>query len=200
MGTRLARCTLLVGIGLLLSPGWAHGQLTDTSSHTPSNYWTFVPPAAGSSYTDPVFGTRIRRLSNAPASPNNADGGHLTWVMDEYSTISAFNQDRTRLILQHDSYFGLYDGEGRYLGDLPWGVHASSEPRWSRTQPSVLYFINGNRLERHDVATGATLVVHTSAVVDRRQADGAQDAVRHRARARDLQEVAAAGMVVELDH
>jgi hypothetical protein len=38
------------------------------------------------------------------------------------------------------------------------------------------------------------------AVVDGGQADGAQDAVGHRAGARDLQEVAAAGVFVESDH
>src|SRR5688500_20294646 len=38
------------------------------------------------------------------------------------------------------------------------------------------------------------------AVVDGGQADGPQDAVRHRAGARDLEEVAASEVVVELQH
>jgi len=38
------------------------------------------------------------------------------------------------------------------------------------------------------------------AVVDRRQAHRPQDAIGHRARAGDLQEVAAAGVVVERQH
>jgi hypothetical protein len=37
-------------------------------------------------------------------------------------------------------------------------------------------------------------------MIDGRQADRPQDAIRHRARARDLQEVAAAGVQVEGDH
>ena len=45
----------------------------------------------------------------------------------------------TRLVLQHYSYFALYDGAGNYLRDFPFEVHASSQPRWSRTEPAVLY-------------------------------------------------------------
>ena len=117
--TRLVTSLLLL---TLIAASPAFGQLTDTAPHVPPDYNGFQPPARGQSYTDPVFGTSIQRLSDAVSSPNNADGGNLTWVMNEYSTMTAFNADRSRFILQHDSYFGLYDGNGNHLGDLPWDL------------------------------------------------------------------------------
>ncbi len=162
MQNRTLRCVLLLVVaGCLFPLGAARAYLSDTAPHTPPSYKSFVPPAKGGTYTDPVFGTEIKRLSNALASPDDADGGNLTWVMNEYSTMSAFNSDRSRFILQHDSYFGLYDGQGTYLRDLPFQVYASSEPRWSRKSANVLYFVNGNQLKSYDVSTDATKVLHT---------------------------------------
>jgi hypothetical protein len=139
----------------------ARAELTDTAVHAPANYYGFLPPARGGSYVDAVFGTTIQRVSDAVSSPDNAAGGTLTWVMTEYASMSAFNSSNTRFILQHNSYYGLYDGQGTYLGDLPFEIHASSEPRWSRTDDASLYYVHGNQLKKHDVGTGATSVVHT---------------------------------------
>jgi hypothetical protein len=120
-----------------------------------------TPPAAGGSYVDPVFGTEIWRLSDALGTANDADGGQLTFVVNEYATMSAFNHDHSRFILQHDSYFGLYDGAGRFLANLPFEVHAGAEPRWSRSDPRTLYYLWGNQLRSLDVETGDASVVHT---------------------------------------
>jgi hypothetical protein len=90
---------------------------------------------------------------------NNAGTGSLTSVSTEYSTASPWNSDNSRLILQHQSYFGLYDGNGAYLRDLPFAVNASSEPRWSRRDANVLYFVSGKSLMKLDVAAGAASVV-----------------------------------------
>src|SRR5262245_17135067 len=94
------------------------------------------------------------------ASPDSAGRGPLTSVSTEYSTASPFNSDGTRLILLHQSYFGLYDGAGRFLGDLPLEVSAASEPRWSRRDPNALYFVRGNSLLKLDVASGQVVPVH----------------------------------------
>ena len=111
--------TVALGAGAFALTAVAFADLTDAAVHTPPSYYSYEPPAAGGSYTDPVFGTAVRRLSNAPAMTDNAGGGSLPWVMTEYSTMSAFNRDNTRFVLQHGSYYGLYDGVGNYLGDLP---------------------------------------------------------------------------------
>jgi hypothetical protein len=149
-------------LGVFLLAAAAPAELTDKSSHTPPNYYAFLPPAEGSSYVDPVFGTSIRRLTDARSTPNSAgDSNFLTWAMQEYSTVAAFNSDDSRFLLQHDSYFALYDGQGNWLRDLPFEIHASAQPRWSRTNNNVLYFINGNRVKSFNVATSAMSTVRT---------------------------------------
>jgi hypothetical protein len=125
----------------------------------PPLYDSFLPPAVGASYTDPVFGVAIRRLSDAPTLPNNFAGGELLFVSTEYPTASPFNSTNSRLILQHQGYFGLYDGDGNYVQDLPFAANAGSEPRWSRSDPDILYYVAGNSLMHLDVATGTSTVV-----------------------------------------
>lgn len=154
-------CALLVTVAAVLPWSPAHAYLTDGQVHTPPDYYSFKPPAVGGTYTDPVFGTEIVRMSDGLATPDQADGGRVTYAMNEYATMSAINDDGSWIILQHDSYFALYDGQGRYVRDLPLAVYAGSEPRWSRKDPNVFYFVNGNTLKRHDVSSGSTSVVRT---------------------------------------
>lgn len=161
MKTPLGR-RLLAGsaLWLALSSAVVLAYLTDAAVHRPPNYYNFAPPHVDASYADPVFGTSVKRITDAMVTPNNAGVGNLSYITNEYSTMSPFNLDNTRLILQHESYFGLYDGSGRYLRDLPFSVYASSEPRWSRKDPSLLYFINGNTLYKVDVETDDVSTVH----------------------------------------
>jgi hypothetical protein len=167
---------LVVCTACLAASAASFAYLTDTSVHRPRDYYTFVPPAAGSSYGDAVFGTSIKRISDARSTADAAGGrGSLEFITNEYSTMSPFNSDGTRLILQHHSYFGLYDGEGRFLKNLPFEVSASAEPRWSRREPGVLYFVRGNELKRLDTGSGATSLVHAFREYGRIQGHGESD-------------------------
>jgi hypothetical protein len=132
----------------------------DSGKNVPISYFTFVPPAAGETYLDPAFGTSIRRISNALNTRNAADTGPLALIGNEYATMSPFNIDNSRLLLTHQSYFALYDGDGRYLNDLPFEITAASEPRWSRHAANVLYYVTGNRLKQYDTASGIVSLVH----------------------------------------
>src|SRR5262249_52955243 len=58
-------------------------------------------------------------------------------------------------------YFGLYDGSGNYLRDLPLEINSSSEPRWSRSDANTLYYHYTNQLKTYNISTGAFTVVHT---------------------------------------
>ena len=145
----------------VVSAQGALAQLTDTNVHTPPDYSTFQPPAAGGSYADPVFGASIQRVTNAPATQNLDRGGNLISITDEYSTMSPFNLDNSRILLIQQSYFGLYDGNGAFLKALPMEVNASSEPRWSRDDPNTFYYHAGNQLKKYDVSTDSASVVHT---------------------------------------
>jgi len=140
----------------------ATSSSTSSSSVAPANYDSFQPPSGiGATYTDPDFGTVVKRLSDAMNMTDNAGHGGLTTVTTEYPTASPFNRDNSRLILQHASYYGLYDGSGAYLRDLPFAVNASTEPRWSRTDPNTLFYVSGNSLMKLDVPSGSPSVVHT---------------------------------------
>jgi hypothetical protein len=75
--------------------------------------------------------------------------------------MTPFNSDNSRIILVHQSYFGLYDGTGFYLRDLPLEINASSEPRWSRKDNHTLYYVHGNQFKAYDISSGATTIVHT---------------------------------------
>jgi hypothetical protein len=139
----------------------AHAYLTDAGVYVPLNYYTFLPPAAGGSFVDGNFGTSVKRISNAMGTKSNISSGNLTQITNEYSTMSPFNNDDTFLILQHDSYFGLYSGSGTYLRDLPFAINTGSEPRWSRTDVNVIYFLSNNQLKQFNVATQVMSTVHT---------------------------------------
>jgi len=149
--------SFLIVAGCIIS---AQAQVTTNSVEPAPSYSTFVPPGAGASYVDPVFGSTIKRLTNANAMANADRGGNLTWIENEYSTMSPFNSDNSRCILLHESYFGLYDGDGAFLYSLPLEINASSEPRWSRSNNAVLYFHSGNSLKSYNVTTSAMVVMH----------------------------------------
>jgi MBG domain (YGX type) len=143
-------------------PPVVNAYVTDKNIYTPPDYLTFRPPAVGSSYTDsPGFNTPIKRLSDSMHTTDAGTGNpSVVMISTEYSTMSPFNQDNSKLILVHLSYFGLYDGAGNFIRNLPLQINASSEPRWSRSDPNVLYYLQGNQLKQYNVETGATSVVH----------------------------------------
>jgi hypothetical protein len=142
--------------------GSAMAQITSTGIELAPQYDTFIPPTVTGSYNDPVFGSNIQRVSNALAMPNNAGSGYLPWIENEYSTMSAFNNNNSRFILVHSSYFGLYNGvTGAYMNDLPFEINASSEPRWSRKDLVTLYYHSGNQIKSYNTSTGGINVVHT---------------------------------------
>jgi len=147
--------------GLILAQA-ASTYLQERHVQPPPDYRTFVPPKAGGSYRDPMFGTSIKRISDATKTPDVAGGrSQLAFIVNEYSTMSPFNQDGSRLLLLHLSYFALYDGEGNFIENLPFEISSSSEPRWSRKNPSILFYVSENQLKQFDVASRKASVVHT---------------------------------------
>src|SRR5205809_1392820 len=136
--------------------------VVDTNVHFPDpDYYNFRPPRVGGSYTDNAFGTSIKRITDALATPNAYAGGTLTFISGEYSTMTPFNRDNSRILLVHQSYFALYDGSGNLLKNLPIEVNASIQPRWSRSDANLFYYKYGNQLRQYNVATDAISLVHT---------------------------------------
>jgi hypothetical protein len=117
----------------------------------PPEYESLTPPPPGGSYEDPVFGTTIKRLTDATRIPI---GGYVP----VYSQHSAFNLDDTYLVLAHNSGGSLllFDGNGTFLRLLD-EAGVADEARWSRVNPHWLYYHAGNRIRRLDVATGQSV-------------------------------------------
>jgi O-antigen/teichoic acid export membrane protein len=158
--SRPSRSALLLAGTLSLlgttAPLMAH--VTDASTYAPAGYSAFVPPGRGETYMDPAFATTVKRISDARATPNSAGEGNLVRITHEYATVSPFNHDNSLLILAHQSYYALYDGSGDYLRDLPFEM---TEPRWSRHDPEVIYYLSGNQLKQYDVGTRAASTVRS---------------------------------------
>ncbi|HWJ39480.1 MAG TPA: hypothetical protein VNT29_00025, partial [Candidatus Limnocylindrales bacterium] len=69
-----------------------------------------------------------------------------------------WNCDNSRMLLLANSYFRMYDWPANSVKDLVI-LDASSEPRWSRTDPNVLFFHTGNTLKMLHVASETVTVV-----------------------------------------
>jgi hypothetical protein len=102
---------------------------------------TIAPPALGASFTDPVFGTRVWRLTRVP----EPGAGSAPGIVPEYSKAQAFNADQTRLLLRDtDGATLLYDARTpRLLGRLPI-PEGDVEPRWSPRDPDRLTYLLGD--------------------------------------------------------
>ena len=72
MSTFFRRSFVLSAALLVLSSLVVYAAITDSAVHAPPDYDTFVPPAVGASYADPVFGTSVKRLSDAMTMTDNA--------------------------------------------------------------------------------------------------------------------------------
>ena len=150
-------------IGLTFLAANVSAYTNDSNVYLPPTYYSFVPPPAGGSYVDPVFGTTINRISDAAHTLRADTGGILSGVEAEYSTKSPFNADNSKILLVEFSYFALYDGATLKRIKPLTSVSASSEPLWSRSDPNTFYFHpnNSNQLKTYNIATDAQTVVHT---------------------------------------
>jgi uncharacterized protein (TIGR03437 family) len=154
---------LIVGGGLTVAD-YASGQKVihqfspgiqdDGKTYLPAGYPNFAPPPAGLKFTDGVFGTLITRLSNGFTQFNDP-------VHHEYSSMSPFNADNTRVLL-------LGEFNGFFVADLRGNVIVSAdalnlgglqEPRWSLTDRNIFYYHEDNQLRKYDLATRARTVV-----------------------------------------
>ena len=129
----------------------AHGRATgdvlcgvadDGLAHPPPHFNDFVPPGKGESYTDPQYGCAVVRLTDAKAQFKLA-------VHHEYSTISAVNENDTRVMLITEWGQGtIVDMTGKVVveprdfpainaGNVPWAIRPSDA--FYYTAKNVLY-------------------------------------------------------------
>ncbi len=111
---------------------------------------TRAKPAPGRTYTDPSFGSRITRITNANAIPSGI-------IKTMYNTVQAWNADESRLILWHrgDGHH-MYDGKTYAHMERLNIVPADLEQVfWSSVRPSILYYVNAGSSVQVSTATGS---------------------------------------------
>jgi uncharacterized protein (TIGR03437 family) len=152
--------TMAAAVSTAIVFGGEHcfAYVTNTRSYQPPGYFQFTPPAVGADYIDPVFGTTIRRITQAV---NRTYSTQVQWITTEYSTMSPFNSDNSKILLVERDRFALYGDRGNRYGSLA-NVAASSEPRWSLTNPNIFYFhlVESNQLMMYNIETNQQIAVH----------------------------------------
>jgi hypothetical protein len=102
----------------------------------------------GESYIDPIFNTKITRITDATKTldPGYGDTRNVINIVPEYPTICAFDPSDSYFILQHFSNYGLYKADGTYVKHLSF-IAASFEPRWYSN--NILLFIVNNEIRAY---------------------------------------------------
>jgi hypothetical protein len=136
------------------------GAKDDGLPHIPPSFNTFVPPGQGNSYSDPQYGCTITRLTNSKSEFNLA-------VHHQYATISAMNQNDTRIMLITEWGQGvIVDTAGHIVvgpHDFP-AINSGNVP-WARDSADVFYYTNKNTLYQGKIS-GSTVnstALHTFA-------------------------------------
>ncbi len=102
--------------------------------------------------TDPVFGTKITRISDESTFGGSANHRlqHL------YSKTQPWNSDMT-LIQMHSAQV-ILDAKTYQVVKMQSG---KDEAKWSTVDPDILYYVNGNQFRKLNVRTNADTVLHT---------------------------------------
>lgn len=116
-------------------------------------------PAAGAAFTDPQFGTIVRRISNAVAAGASD-------IIPVYSTIQAWNADESYLVLYWvgPGTHHLYDGRTyAHIKELNISPADLEQVYWDSVDPKILYFADGTTLYRFNVDTQVRTAVRNFA-------------------------------------
>jgi hypothetical protein len=102
--------------------------------------------------TDPVFGTKITRISDESTFGGSANHRlqHL------YAKTQPWNSDMT-LIQMHSAQV-ILDAKTYQVVKVQSG---KSEAKWSTIDPNILYYVSGNQFRKLNVRTNADIVLHT---------------------------------------
>ena len=147
--------------------GYEETLLTDTDTHTEPTLPTLG--AAGTTITDPTFGTTILRVTDATTEPDT--GGHKG-VLNSYSTQQAFNSDNSRvLFLVVDGYTRarFYDFTPGSCSVNTTGYLITSPPaglqeygmQWSATDANKIYGVGNYNLYEITVPSGSSTTLKT---------------------------------------
>lgn len=109
-------------------------------------------------FRDPVFGTCLVRVTdrNTDLAPGDGSAG----LKNEYSRVQSFNMDGTLILVRGtEATWYVYSANTlQPLGQVPIDV----DPRWSATDPDVIYYISETRLMSYNLLDllGEPAMVH----------------------------------------
>src|SRR6266850_2317825 len=168
MQHRFGRVVAWFLFSAILLTGTTHAYLTDIAIHLPSilgtyAYNTFMPgapgfPAVGGTYTDPVFGTTIRRLTDRVGSRS---------FDDNYSKHQA-NANGTFLFHGVGTGMNIINAAGTTMYSAqPFGL-TIHETHWDALDPDKYYYFSGANLVRRNLAaqTNTTMQSFSSTLQD----------------------------------
>ena len=128
-------CTALLAFPILASAGAdiCQGLIQDKVIRPPQ---TIPKPAKRATYTDPSFGTTIRRVTEVPVGSENAV------IKPMYATMQAWNADESFMILwQRGRGHLLFDGKNynfiRQLNIAPTDIE---QVLWDLVDPDIFYY------------------------------------------------------------
>jgi hypothetical protein len=132
------------------------GQLNDGLVHLPPTWDTFTPPVAGQSYIDPVFGCRVKRLTNSSIDETTWDGKFLSF-MNYYSTFTPVNAADTLLfVISDDGNWRIKDLNGNTVVPTSRTPIFGGHPVWDSSNGNLFYYASYNILFSATV-TGNTI-------------------------------------------
>jgi len=136
--------------GAALCPGPEPPLVTDLQVRQPP---ALAEPGPRVPFRDPVFGRCLVRVTDR-ANDKAEPGG----LKNEYSRVQSFNAGETRLLVRGTAGgWYLYNAQTlQPLGQVPLGM----DPRWSATDPNLIYYAEETRLMAYNSATQQTAVVH----------------------------------------
>jgi hypothetical protein len=112
-------------------------------------------PAQGNAVTDPVFGTQIRRLSNAIVSGNLG-------IAPQYSKRQAWNCNDSLILMLNceDGYFSLYDGQTyQFIRGLMDPVVGGEDVFWHPAQKNTIIYTD-SIIYSYNVVTNERTSLH----------------------------------------
>lgn len=117
---------------------------------------SLAEPAPRVSFRDPVFGTCVVRVTDR--NSDVTEGDDSAGMKNEYSRVQSFNADETRIIVRGISgTWYLYDARTlQPMGQIPIDV----DPRWSVSDPNLIYYSSETRLMSYDIQSGVQNTVH----------------------------------------
>lgn len=118
----------------------------DKQVKIPPDWDTFTPPPLGKSYTDPVFGCSVKRLTESSRDETAWDGKQVAF-MNYYSTLTAMNASDSKLfVVSDDGNWRIRDVNGGMVVPVAKLPGFSGHPVWDASDGNVFYYASKNGL------------------------------------------------------